>query len=333
MAFVFASLPRPPAPPVDVLQRDGLKMTWTGWDGTEWQLDRNSGSGVYLLAGARGFHLPPGTRFRDTSPGAHGSQHRATLYHERPVYWPLKMWHGGTGPEFMERDRAFWRTMDPDRPGVWSVTQSTGETRTLDLRLDPDQTSDPGFDTLPSIRKFVTYPIYLTADQPFFKGAPSVRSWGSPSYVGPFFEPDGPHLFNIGQGVSLASASIANLGDVESPPVWYLDGDILAGAYVGIGSRRITVPFAVPAGRCLVIDSDPTRIGAIQYTITAAGRTLKPSERIIGVHLTNPVDRSAELGPSDFAPVPPGSSVALSLSLEGTGTIEVAVPSLYKRAW
>lgn len=333
VSIAYGSIAQAPTAPIDTLQRDGLQLTWTGWDGSVWPMDRNSGSGVYLLAGARGLHMPPGTRFRDTSPAAHGSQHRATLWHERPVYWPLKMWHGGTGPEFMERDRAFWRTLDPDQPGTWSVTQSSGETRTLELRLDPDQTGDPGFDTLPSIRKFVNYQIYLTADQPFYTGSPSVRSWGSPNYVGPFFEENGPHLFNIGQGISLATAAISNLGDVDSPPVWYLDGDVLAGAYVGVGTRRITIPFSIPAGRCLVIDSDPTRIGATQYTITAAGKDVKPSERIVGVHLINPVDRSAELGPSDFAPIPPGASVSLSVNLEGSGKVEVAVPSLYKRAW
>lgn len=332
--IAYASIPTAGEAPVDTLQRDGLQMTWTGGDGSVWALDRRSLSGVYLLAGVRGLHTPQGTRFRDTSPGAHGSQHRSTLWHEREVFWPLKMWHGGTGPQFMARDRAFWDTLDPEVPGTWEVTPSSGLSRTLELRLEPS-TPDPGFDTLPSIRGYAHYNIYLVADQPFWVGAPSVRSWGSPSYVGPFFEENGPHLFNLGQGVSLVNATISNAGDVESPPVWYIDGETLAGGttWVGIGSRRVVVPFAVPANRCLVIDSDPTRIGAIQYTVTTAGQKLKPSERIVGVHMTNPVDRSRELGPADFAPVPPGSSVKLSLSLEGSGKIEVAVPSLYKRAW
>lgn len=330
--IAYGSLPTAADPPVDVLQRDGLQMTWRGADGSLWDLGKRSGSGIYLLGGTRGLHTPQGTRFRDTSPGAHGSQHRGTLWHEREVYWPLKMYHHGTGPEFMARDRAFWATLDPETPGWWDVTPSDGPTRTLELRLEPS-TPDPGFDTLPAIRGFVNYQVYLVADQPFWVGPPSVRRWGSPTYVGPFFEEQGPHLFNLGQGVSLLDATISNAGDVESPPVWYIDGEVLPGAYVGIGSRRVSVPFTVPAGRCLVIDSDPTRIGAIQYTVTAEGQKLNPSERIIGVHMTNPVDRSGDLGPADFAPIPPGGSVKLSLSLEGPGRVEVAVPSLYKRAW
>lgn len=328
----YASLPKPKEAPIDTAVRDGLQMTWTGPDGSVWSLDRRSGSGVYLLGGVRGLHLPQGTRFRDTSPGSHGSQHRSTLWHERPVFWPLKMWHGGTGLEFMERDRDFFATLDPDHPGRWTVTKSTGSSRYLDLRLEPS-TPDPGFDTLPSIRGYASYLIYQTADQPFWVGKPSVRSWGSSTGSGPFYEPTGPHLFNISQGVSMLTAEINNSGDVESPPVWYLDGEAPAGSWVGIGTRVVTVPFAIPAGRCLVINSDPTRIGATMYTITTAGLTVKPSERIVGTHLTDPVDRSADLGPSDFAPIPPGTSVPLSISMEGSGKIEVAVPALYKRAW
>lgn len=333
--FAYATLAAGAKPPIDTLARDGLEMTWTAQDGSVWSLDRRTGSGVYLLAGARGLHLPTGTRYRDTSPSAHGSQHRGSVWAEREVFWPLKTaWDSKNGIEFMERDRAFWDTLDPEQVGRWTVGNSEGKSRYLDLRLEPS-TPEPGFDTLPSIRKYAHYQVYLTADQPFWVGTPTSMNWGSPSYVGPFFETQGPHLFNIGQGVSMANASISNMGDVDSPPVWYIDGVTLAGGstWVGIGTRRVVVPFAIPENRCLVIDSDPTRIGAIQYTITASGKTKKAVDRIVGVDLINPVDRSRELGPADFAPIPPGKSVPLSLSLEGSGKIEVAVPSLYKRAW
>lgn len=330
MGLVFASL-TPPAPPVDAFSRDGMGMTWTGWDGSEWELSSRDG-GVFLLAGTRGLHQPTGTRHRDASPSANGSQHRATSWNEREVFWPIKTWHGGTGPEWMERDRAFWRTMDPDKPGRWTVTHPNAEKRYLELRYEPS-TEEPGFDVLPSLQQWAQYAIYLVADQPFWVGTPSVMSWKAPRSPGPFFEETGPHLFNLGQGFSFEGATIRNAGDVESPPVWYIDGEAAAGAWVGVGGRIVKIPFAVPAWSCLVIDSDPTRVGATMYEITAEGITKKPSDRVVGVDLINPVDRSRDLGKADFAPIPPGSSVPLSLSLEGTGVIEVAVPSLYKRAW
>ncbi|WP_151723957.1 hypothetical protein [Arthrobacter luteolus] len=200
------------------------------------------------------------------------------------------------------------------------------------MRYEPS-TPEPGFDTLPSLQRWAHYGIYLTADQPFWVGQPSVMSWKAPASPGPFFEPTGPHLFNLGQGFSFESAAISNPGDIDSPPVWYVDGNSEPGAWVGIGGRKVTIPFAVPAWYCLVIDSDPTRIGATMYEITASGIAKKPSERVIGVDMIKPVDRSRDLGAADFAPIPPGVQVPLQLSLEGTGAIEVAVPALYKRAW
>lgn len=329
--FMFASLPQPPTLPDDVLRQYGMDLTWTGWDGTVWDLSGHSG-GVALMAGTRGLHSPQGSRFRDVSPGAHGSQHRATQWHEREVFWPLKLWHDGSGANWVERDRAFWRTMDPDKPGRWTVTQESGEARHLDLRYEPGG-DDSGFDSLPSLQRWAHYNVYLTADQPFWTGKPSTMSWKAPESPGPFFEPTGPHLFNIGQGFSLENATIDNLGDVESPPVWYIDGEAEPGAWVGVGGRKVTIPFNIPAWSCLVIDSDPARIGATLYDITPVGIAKKPSERVVGVDLINGRDVSRELGENDFAPVPAGASVSLSLSLSGSGAIEATVPSYFKRAW
>lgn len=330
MAFAYASLPRPTAPPGDALQYK-MGLTWAGWDGSVWDLGGGEG-GVALLAGTRGLLAPAGTRYRDTSPGAHGSQHRATQWHEREVFWPIKTWHGGTGAEWLERDRAFWRTMDPDKPGRWTVTQEDGSFRYLDIRYEPSN-GDEGLEIMPTLMQWARYGIYLTADQPFWTGQPSTMSWKAPESPGPFFEETGPHLFNIGQGFSFDTATITNPGDVESPPVWYIDGAAEAGSWVGVGDRRVTIPFEIPAWSSLVIDSDPTRIGATMYDIEAPGLGKKPSERVVGVDLTNPRDVSRQLGENDFAPIPVGTSVPLSLSLVGSGVIEVTVPALYKRAW
>lgn len=327
--ILFATSAPSPSTPTDALTLNDMRLRWEGWDGSVWDIcDRRSG--VFLLAGTRGLGMPTGSRFRDPSPGHHGSQHRGTLWGEREVFWPTKTWHEGKGMAFIERDRAFFRTMDPEKPGRWFAVQPDGQERHLELRYDP-KSADDGIETFPTLMGWAQYGVYLTADQPFWVGKPSVKSFEPPRQPEAFYEPNGPHLFNLGQGFTFANAAIDNLGDVESFPRWFIDGEAEPGAWVGVGDLRVTVPFAIPAWKCLVIESDPTKIGATMYDVTAPGK--KPSEREIGVDMVNPVNMSRQLGEADFTPVPPGKGVKLSISLEGSGVVEAYLPSLYRRAW
>ena len=328
--ILFATSAPSPSIPSDVVPLDGMTMRWEGADGSIWNICDKS-SGVFLLAGLRGLLTPNGKRFRDASPGSHGSQHRGSWWFEREVYWPVKTWHGGGGRAFVLRDRAFFATLDPELPGRWYVAQPGGEERHLELRFDPEKTQDEGVDTIPSLQGWARYGLYLTADQPLWVGKPSVKSFEPPRDPEPFYEEAGPHLLNLGQGFTFANAAIDNLGDVESFPRWFVDGESEPGAWVGVGDLRVTVPFAVPPWKCLVIESDPTKIGATMYDVTAPGK--KPSEREIGVDMINPVNMGRALGEADFAPVPPGKGEKLSISLEGSGVVEAYLPSLYRRAW
>jgi len=175
------------------------------------------------------------------------------------------------------------------------------------------------------------YNINLVAEQPFWVGDPVVRSFIGELPPDPFFGTDGP-IVNIASDFSASNARMDNPGDVESYPRWFIDGDT-SSASVGVGGVVVDVPFIVDAGTCLVIDSDPDLIGATLYEITASGAEKKPSEREIGVDMINPVDMSAELGENDFAPIPAGAQVPLSLTITGTGTVEVLLPTLYRRPW
>jgi hypothetical protein len=122
-----------------------------------------------------------------------------------------------------------------------------------------------------------------------------------------------------------------NPGDVESYPRWYIEGPAVT-ASVGVGSTVVDVPFEVPAGQCWVIESDPDLIGATLYDV-APGASSKPAERVEGVDLINPVDMTAALGEADFAPIPAGTAVPLSLTLVGLGKVEALLPTLFRRPW
>ncbi|MFS2090554.1 hypothetical protein [Paenarthrobacter nicotinovorans] len=219
--------------------------------------------------------------------------------------------------------------MDPDDTGVWEITLPDSTKRRLLLRFRDD--GDHTFTHDPMRHGWQSYGLKFVAERPFWEGDPVVRSWKNGEYQ-PFFEQNGPHLFNIGSGAEISEATIDNLGDVESYARWFIDGETTEAA-VGVNGLVVEVPFDVPLGKCLVIDSDPDLIGATMYDIAPGAEGMKPSERVIGVDMVNPVDRSADLGEADFAPIPPGASVPLSLSLAGTGAVEALLPSLYRRAW
>ena len=328
MSVLYASA-APSAPSGALDLPTGMSLRWVGPDGQVWDLCSRE-SGVYLMAGTRGLGMPTGTRFRDSSPASHGSQHRGTIWGERSVFWPIKTWHADKGQAFIDRDRAFFDSLDPERPGRWYAGQPNGNERFLELRYEPS-TQDEGLDIIPSLTGWARYGIDLVADQPFWVGKPSVQSWEAPRPLDPTFEPDGPHLLNIGQGFTYENAAIDNLGDIESYPRWFVDGETFAGGWVGVGDLRVTLPFTVPAGKCLVIESEPAHIGATMYDVVSPG--VKPFERVIGVDMVNPVKMSRELGQADFAAVPPGKSVPLSISFTGSGIVEAYLPSLYRRAW
>lgn len=311
----------------------GMPMTWAA-KGLEFALTDRA-TGIHLRPGIRGLGSTTTERFSSSSPAAPGSRTEGVSTLDREVFWPLRIWHNGGSIEWMLRDRAFWSTMDPEDTGVWTVIHPDGQHRTLTLRFvsDGDHTTEKN----PLRLGWDTYGITLVAEQPFWEGDPVVTSWKNRTYA-PFFEPDGPHLVNIAAGSDASTATIDNPGDVESYPRWYIDGDASYTA-VGVAGVVVEVPFAVDAGTCLVIESDPDLIGATLYQISPeqlalpADERKKPSAREIGVDLINPVDKSADLGEADFAPIPAGKSVPLSLTITGSGAVEALLPTRYRRPW
>lgn len=329
MSVIYAVSARPPSPPPNALNLPGMEMLWES-NGTIWDISEGE-SGVYLLAGTRGLHLPTGERFRDSSPAVHGSQHRGFVWGEREVFWPLTTWHPDAGQAWANRDGDFFAGMDPDIVGRWTVIQPGGEKRHLNLRYEPS-TADEGYDIIPTLTGWARYGVYLSTDtHPFWIGTPSVQSWKGRTDTEPFLEPNGPHLFNLGQAFNFENAQIDNLGDVHSYIRWYIDGVADAGSSVGVGGKLVRIPFQVPSGKCLVIESNPVSIGATMYDIVNAEP--KPHLREIGVDIVNPVDVSGDLGEADFGSVPQGKSIPLQIQMSGNAVVEAYLPNLYKRAW
>lgn len=307
---ILAAPYTPPALP-PVVSWDGFAgMTWTGFNGDQWDLKGSavSPSGVTLQRGARGLHFPQVNRYSSSSPAVAGSRTRGHHTGDRDVFWPLKVFRDGGSQAWMEYDRRFWATMAPDKPGVWTVIHPDGQARSLTCTAQHD--GDGSFAIDPLLVGWALYGLNLVAEQPYWEGSPIVRTWKASPPVD-FFDPAGSPPFHISSGSTFATAVIDNPGDVEAYPVWVLTGPTTSVA-VGVDGHVVEYEVAIPEGQTRTIDTRPDRLTVVDQ---------------------DGVDRIDDLGAAEFVAVPAGASVALDVAVAGTGMVEATIRPLFYRAW
>ncbi|MBT8162790.1 MULTISPECIES: hypothetical protein [Arthrobacter] len=324
MGIAYAAPYLPPPPPVSPWR--GVKLTWTGWDDSEWELT-NPASGLFLKPGVRGLGLPEYERQSSESPAVAGSRHLGTTTKDRTVFWPLYLYSDAGSAEYMARDRAFWDSLDTDAEGTWTALLPDGTKRFLRCRLisaEDEWTHDP------VQRGWAAYAIILLADSTYWLGETVKRSWAKEDLRNYYvteadrttygYAPDVIHY--LSPGGSLDSATFSNDGDVPSYPVWTVVGPVTAVSF-GVAGKNIIVPFEIPAGYAVQIDTNPVDGQVLWY-----GHWDDVAKVI-----TDPVDRTTDLDPtSAFVPIPRGQDRPLSFTMTGTGAIEVAVTNKYRRA-
>lgn len=313
MALVFATPYVPVAPPRNWV---GLQMTWTGWDGSVWNLT-SAAEGAVMMAGCRGLTMPPVVHYSTAYASVAGATWRGHTVDAREVFWPIQIYHDLNSESWVNRDRAFWRTMRPEKQGRWTVKHPSGAERHLDLRFSND--GDVTYEHDPVLRGWSNYGITLTAEQPFWRASPIRREWSAGGAVTDFLPAEPGDGFTISPSATLDNSAMPNPGDVDAYPVWEVHGPATT-AQVGIAGRNITIPFSVAAGEVLVIDTAPTMQSATLYTVSGGMRT-------------NPVDRTTDLGTANFTPLPADSITTTSLLLSGEGKVALELTPLYLRAW
>jgi hypothetical protein len=310
MGVVFGGLVAPTTPPV---LWTGLDMKWVGWDGVEWSLT-DSSTGTVMLPGVRGLSMPPVIHHRAAHASLPGARWRGHTIDVREVFWPLQIYSDLGSQDWIERDRAFWRTLDPQLTGQWIVTLPDGSTRTLKLRFVDDSQFTMETDSV--FAGWSNYGITLAAEQPYWEGASITRRWEAGG-TSPFFPISGGPAFTISPGNTLTQATLDNPGDVPAHVVWKVYGP-LTSATVGVNGRTINIPFSVAAGDVLVIDTSPAAQTAMMGPVNGPWTT----------------DKTMNLGSIDFAPLPAGAVSNLSLNIAGgTGSISATFKPLYYRAW
>ena len=298
--MVFLYQPSTPTDPAPVDPCIAAQHLWEAWDGTVWDLSQGS-SGLALQSGTRGLEMPDPTFYKTRSAGLDGSLYRGHIIDEQSDFWPIKMFSDGGSAGWVKHYRAFWRTMQPDKTGLWWVVQPDGTKRSKRVRFAG--LNDRSTDIDPLLTGWNLYGINLAAEQPFWMGTPESRSFEAAGQT----QPPGAFVLWIRSSFTLGAATIKNEGDKDAWPVWTVRGPCTT-ATVGLDGHAITFPMTLQAGQSVTINTDPSD----QVAYDQAGN-----------------DRSAELTSVDFAEIPPGEAVPLNISMSGTGGVDVSIVPRY----
>ena len=320
--LVAPSTPLPPIPQVDIMSRfPGLSgIRWTGWDGSVWELYGPGAlnSGVVLGRRLRGLHFGDMDEWSQESPAVDGASYLGYRVKPREVFLNLRVYRHTSSAEWVEYDRAFWRSMLPASPpfrgpGSLTVTAPDGQARTLELY--PSHRGDYEYEIDPSVRGWAGYGQYLTAYRPFWQGEKIRGGVFTTGGTSGFFggQTGGKATpFVIGSSATFGSAQIDNPGDEPAWPVWTLRGPFTA-ARIGVPGQLSDITVALAAGEELIINTDP-----LAQTVTDQYGVPRIPTRIAG---------------APFAPVPPGRAIPLVMEMTGNGSIGVELTALYQRAW
>lgn len=309
MSFPGLVLATPPyvPPPVDPdYGWDGLALTWTGSNGITWNLSAPD-LGLILGRGIRGLGMPSISHYRDESPARAGSFWRGYTTQARDVFLPVRIWHDGSTVEFAERWTAFWEGFNPAVPGVLSARGPSG-TRTLVCRYDKG--GEEAMELDPLFFGWASLGIQLTAEQPFWEGTAITQSWTS-TEPQDFFDAAGSPSFHISEGTSSSTAVVDNPGNESFYPLYVAYGPFTRIEIVYLG-QRIVVPFAVPAGKSVVIDTRPETASVTD---------------------SDNFDRWSEMEAWGFAPITPGLGQEISMVITGGGSVSMVAVPRYRMAF
>lgn len=315
MALIIS---RPPVPITFQTIADryqGITVRWIGADGSEWDLGGGAEGVVLQGFGTEGLHDPVIEQFEDESPNFHGADIQGWLALPRDVFWPLKV-YADNSDQWVDTYARFFDSIDPMAPGRWIVGYRGAE---RELKLVGAYDRSHAFGVHPTVLGWGSIGVRLRAEQPFWEGQPIRKGpWSEPSAM-PFIPEGGAPAFYLNGRSALGSATVDNPSKkVPAFPTWIVDGP-LSGIQLGIGEQVIEPP-NVPAGKRLVIDTDLRNVTVRFGDIPAEGQEFTG------------VDYSETLGLQEFAPIPPGKDVAVTVTGTGEGSVICELVPLHFRA-
>lgn len=297
--------PYVPPPPDLTPGWDTLVLEWEA-AGRTWTLS-NPRDGIVMKPGIEGLLFPEIKHYSEASPAVYGAYWTGFTVEPRTVAWPLRLFHDGSSLEWIALNEAFTESLNPAEEGILRVRSARTE-RTLRLRYSGGLNTNLQRD--PTFFGWVDYDVRFVANRPLWAGPLIEQRWGAAESAN-FFTGNPAAPIYISPSATLETAVMRNPGNVPAWPVWTLEGPITVGGgptKLGVNGRTLLVPFAIPDGEQLVIDTRPDAQVAIDW---------------------NGDDRTEDLGSWAFTPIGRGEEVPLSIEMTGNGSVVCALEPLY----
>ncbi len=309
--LVLAEYSPPPAPEPDPWP--GIFQEIVTESGQKFPL-QGEGAFARLRPGTKGYSFPPLTRYTGEAPELAGSWYMGTREEERPVFWPIMLWGGLTSQEWMDLEAKFFDLLHPYGTVYWTVTQPSGQTRRLKVRLVDD--GDPAYETLPGLLNWNTYGLRLMAEYPFWRGNPVTATWANPLADAEFIDPDPEIALYVSELLQQSAITLVNPGDIMEYPQWWLHGPTTDPSVLTANGKEITVPFNIADGKTLVLDADPRNRRAVQINTPDLAETFDHQNATVQARLATGTDRTKELA----------ESTRWGGLVRGTNTVAIDVP-------
>lgn len=300
-----------------------IGVKWTGWDGSEWDLKNGS---VHLTPGGiKGLGSLEADTFVSTTALLDGQRFKGWRAKPRDVLLPVLLGQGATELEWLAIERKWWRTMQPGKTGIIAVTAPDGLTRRLKARFVDD--GDMAYDHDPSRDRLSVAVLSLIADDPYWYGDAFTQSFSGGSDPVNFFGGAAGKAtpFYVGSSSTLGASKVVNPGDVDTWPLYLIDGPVTAFS-VTVAGAPIAGTMPVPAGSQLQIDTDPTR----QTATLVTGGTIGDNGVMVGGVATDVITL---LSAVQFSRIPAGGTVNFNVSVTGVGRVTMLGSPRYFRAW
>lgn len=290
-----------------------IEVKWEGADGRVWDLTR--GPNVNLTqAGVAGLGMLAAETFVRTSATLDGQVVTGWKAKPRDIFLPIDVFSVRSELEWFSLQTALNRSFRPDRPGTLHVTDPLGNVRHIAARRVAD--GDQALEVDPTVDMALETGFTLVADDPWYLGPLVEHEFTDAAGARRGFYPGpGETGFYLAPATFTGAATVRNPGDVDAWPIWVLQGPV-SEFRIEVGGRVIAGRFDIPSGATLRIDTRPQRKSAM--LTSAAGL------------VTNV---SPQLGQVQFARIPDGEAVPVSVVIAGTGRALVQLHPRYFMAW